>query len=64
MKKFCQFVDVQHRAVLHVNAREVRSVTPDPGRDGAIISFGPQHIIAVTETVENVVKALENASWS
>lgn len=64
MKKFCQFVDARARTVLHVNSREVRCVTPDPDGGGAIICFDQDHMVAVTETTDNVVKAIENASWS
>ena len=64
MKKFCQFEEAHARTVLHVNAREVRCIAPDPEGVGSIICFDHDHTVAVTETAENVVKAIENASWS
>ena len=60
MPRLAQFVDAHSNWIIYVNADHVRTVTPDPS-GGTVVRFDSADIIIVADSLEAVVRKLNDA---
>lgn len=62
MPRFCKFTDSIDNRPVFVNPQAVRHVDSHSHETVTIIHFDSEHLVSVNETMEIVVKALDDAN--